>query len=428
MAELLLLEGEDLPELMARVRDELGPRATIVRAERVRRGGLGGFFAREHYELTVEVAEPPRPAPRPAAPMVLPSGADVLEAMLDAADRAEAGGAELASSLSSLPSVPSVPSVSPSPPAPPAPPVSTAGARFAQVLQGVRALAGEQEAGTPSPAVPAAAGSAARAVPASVGAPGIPVAGARSTAAAAQASPLAAPSPAAPAGAPRAVVVRAPWPAVEGVHVPSWGQSAVGLLAAGVPSEMLDQAGSVAEVLERIPEPPQAPRRPGQVLVVVGPREAASTVAALLRLQWQLPAEAVVESGPEGLTSSAAIVRWRMRTSLAPHPWILVVGVADDATARVLATGLVAAAQPDQVWAVVDARTKRDDAARWLEQIGGARRPDALAVQGLLDTSDPGTVLGLGLPVAWADGMPASRVLWATVLGQGIDVALGRRR
>ena len=368
MPELLLLEGEDLPGLMLRVRDQFGPRATIVRAERVRRGGLAGFFAREHYELTVEVPDMPRPVPRPVAPVVapvvLPAGADALEAMLDAADRAEAGTSEMG---------------------PPMAPVSTSGARFAQVLQGVRALTGDQAT--------------------------VPLA-----------------SPGVPHVAPPSVVVRAPQPPAGGAHVPSWGQSAVALLAAGVPSELLDQAGSVAEVLERIPEPPQAPRRPGQVLVVVGLRDSASTVAALLRHQWQLPAEAVVESGPEGLTSSAAVVRWRMRTGEAAHPWILVVGVADDPTARVLAAGLVVAAQPDQVWAVVDARTKRDDAARWLEQVGAARRPDALAVQGLLDTSDPGTVLGLGLPVAWADGMPTSRVLWATVLGQGIDVALGRRR
>ena len=57
MPELLLLEGEDLPGLMLQVRDRFGPRATIVRAERVRRGGLAGFFAREHYELTVEVLD-----------------------------------------------------------------------------------------------------------------------------------------------------------------------------------------------------------------------------------------------------------------------------------------------------------------------------------------------------------------------------------
>lgn len=362
MPELLLLEGEDLPELMARVREELGPRATIVRAERVRHGGVAGFFARERYELTVEVPDRPRPAP--------PAGAvpDGLEALLDAADRAEAG--------------PTAGVVV----APVAPRVSTAGARFAAVLDGVRALAGDD---APPPADRW---------------PEPPAVGAASVA------------------PPTRTVVALPVPGGS-----PWGRAVVALVAAGVPPELLDGADSVAEVLERIPDPPPAPRRPGQVMVVVGPREPAAAVAALLRLRWDLPDEAVVEAGAEGLTSTAGVVRWRVRTGQAPHPWVLLVGVADDDTGRRQAAGLVAAAQADAVWAVVDARTKGADTARWLQQVGGARRPDALAVTGLLETGDPGTVLGLGVPVAWADGIPASRALWASVLGQGVDAALTRR-
>ncbi len=361
MPELLLLEGEDLPELMTRVRDELGPRATIVRAERVRHGGVAGFFSREHYELTVEVPD----RPRAVAPSL-----DPLEALMDAADRAEAG-----------------------PRGVPEPPVSTAGARFAAVLEGVWALAGDEQA---------------RSVPEN------------RTEGALAAAPAVTPSPAV-APAPAVVVPGPPRPE------PSWGRAAMALLSAGVPPDMLDRAGSVADVLERIPDAPAAPREPGRLLVVVGPREAATATADLLRLRWQLPADAVVEAGDGGLTSSAAVVRWRVRSGQAPHPWVLVVPVADDPTGRVQAAALVAAAQPDAVWAVVDARTKPADAARWLEQVGGARRPDALAVLGLLDTGDPGSVLGLGLPVAWADGIPASRALWATVLGQPVDAALRRR-
>ncbi len=371
MPELLLLEGEDLPELMSRVREELGPRATIVRAERVRHGGVAGFFAREHYELTVEVPDRPRAPSRTTIP-----AADPLEALMDAADRAEASGRGV-----------------------PEPAVSTAGARFAAVLEGVRALAGDAAA---RPAAPDCRGDVAGALTATpgTGAPGT-----------------------SPASRSAVVVPASDPPGAE----PSWGRSAVALLAAGVPAELLDRAGSVAEVLERIPQPPDAPRQPGQVLVVVGPPQAATATAGLLRLRWDLPEGAVVAAGDEGLTSGAAVVRWRVRSGQAPHPWVLVVGVTDDPTGRLLASGLVAAAQPDAVWAVVDARTKAADAARWLEQVGGARRPDALAVLGLLDTADPGTVLGLGLPVAWADGIPASRALWASVLGQSVDAALRHR-
>ena len=55
MATNLLLEGEDLEALLARAHAEGGTRARIVRAEKVRRGGLLGFFAREAFEVAVEI-------------------------------------------------------------------------------------------------------------------------------------------------------------------------------------------------------------------------------------------------------------------------------------------------------------------------------------------------------------------------------------
>jgi hypothetical protein len=51
----LLLEGKSITELLARVRAEHGEDVTIVAAEKVRSGGIGGFFAKESYALTVEV-------------------------------------------------------------------------------------------------------------------------------------------------------------------------------------------------------------------------------------------------------------------------------------------------------------------------------------------------------------------------------------
>ena len=63
MSQRLLLEGSDLAELMAHVQAEFGPGARIVRAERVRTGGFAGFFARERFELTVDVPEAPAESP-----------------------------------------------------------------------------------------------------------------------------------------------------------------------------------------------------------------------------------------------------------------------------------------------------------------------------------------------------------------------------
>lgn len=54
MTEHRLYSGPDLAPLLRQVRDELGSDAEIVRAERIRTGGLAGFFAREHYEVTAK--------------------------------------------------------------------------------------------------------------------------------------------------------------------------------------------------------------------------------------------------------------------------------------------------------------------------------------------------------------------------------------
>ncbi|HET6810710.1 MAG TPA: hypothetical protein VFH50_06850 [Acidimicrobiales bacterium] len=77
-----LFEGPDIQKVLARIQAELGPSAQIISAEKVRRGGVGGFFARETYQVVVDGPEEPvsRPtllssrrraagiAPAPAAP------------------------------------------------------------------------------------------------------------------------------------------------------------------------------------------------------------------------------------------------------------------------------------------------------------------------------------------------------------------------
>ncbi|MBB4696575.1 hypothetical protein [Paractinoplanes abujensis] len=54
----MLLEGPAIEPLLAQVRDEYGSRVRIISADKVRSGGVGGFFAKQHYELSVEVPDP----------------------------------------------------------------------------------------------------------------------------------------------------------------------------------------------------------------------------------------------------------------------------------------------------------------------------------------------------------------------------------
>jgi hypothetical protein len=53
----LLLEGTDIQELLAQIRAEHGSAAKIISADRVRTAGVAGLFAKQRYELTVEIAD-----------------------------------------------------------------------------------------------------------------------------------------------------------------------------------------------------------------------------------------------------------------------------------------------------------------------------------------------------------------------------------
>lgn len=88
----LLLEGPDLEELLAKIKEEHGSSARIVSAERVRTGGLAGFFAKQRFEIAVDVLDPEEAGPggsvdEPAA--FLPPTADGLATLLARAELQE---------------------------------------------------------------------------------------------------------------------------------------------------------------------------------------------------------------------------------------------------------------------------------------------------------------------------------------------------
>jgi hypothetical protein len=88
-----LLEGATLEELKARILAEHGTDARIVAAERVTVGGIRGFFAKRHFEVTVEVPERRRRAThsRPGRQDLPDRQARLgIAALLDDADAVEA--------------------------------------------------------------------------------------------------------------------------------------------------------------------------------------------------------------------------------------------------------------------------------------------------------------------------------------------------
>ncbi|TFD35564.1 hypothetical protein E3T40_08150 [Cryobacterium sp. TMT1-19] len=94
------LEGSSLQELKARILAEHGADARIVAAERVTVGGIKGFFARRHIEVTVEVPERRRRAAHSRLDVQARLG---IAALLDDADAAEAGLHRAAAPVSSPP-------------------------------------------------------------------------------------------------------------------------------------------------------------------------------------------------------------------------------------------------------------------------------------------------------------------------------------
>jgi hypothetical protein len=417
----LLLEGADLAELMVHVRAEFGPTARIVRAERVRTGGLAGFFARERYELTIDVPD------APAAPTTgllrrrgvslassgAGAGAGGIDALLAAADAADAGPDGFGPPGSDVLAPARAGSVPEAPPR-----VSTGEEAFASVLEQMRAMTGavapDHQLEVPAPA------------------PAGPVAGS-GDAAGRTFQPAAPPVLPAPAPAPAEERVAAGAPAAPAAP---GGVPRDALAELGVPAALLAAVGDgpveLARLLAAVPAAPPVPRDPGTVLVVAGPPEDAARVAELLALRSGsgpvVPAgdaEAGAGAGVAGagvavrrLTTAAAAARWRAELSGGDGVTVVALGVRPGRAREDAAAELLAALAPDQAWGVVDARSKTRDCARWIAGVGARRPLDALAVGGLFDTSEPGTVLGLGVPVAWIDGVPASRVAWAAALGE----------
>ena len=120
------LEGQSLSEIADRVRAIYGPDARIISAERVTVGGVKGFFAKQHYEVTVEEC----------APTDAPDGAHGIgdtdlsrrlgiAALLDDADDAEARIHVISGASAMLDSR-----------------VSTSSADFAAIMDGLTAATG----------------------------------------------------------------------------------------------------------------------------------------------------------------------------------------------------------------------------------------------------------------------------------------------
>lgn len=390
MPTVLRLEGPDLESLLSRVRDEIGPDARILEAQKRRTGGLAGFFAKEKFEVAVEVAgdgsaTPPAGTsgstdatssdPGSSGPPAAPATLLELSEQVSAAERAqEQGPATFGAEV--LPQRPDPEDVAH---------MSTETPEFAALLSHLRGGLG------------------------SGGALAIP------------AAPV---EPDSPADAPRVPV--------SGSLLAERGSTASRLLDLGMPPGLLPDAAALhssatytalVDALAALPTPPRPPSSAGEVLVLVGDAAVAYRTAVAVAQSVRIDPESIVVASPlrrgTGLPEERHVPHARAAESLSGTlhggevPAVVVVDAPMDPSAAAWTRGVVAAFRPDSVWAVVDATRKSPDVSSWLARLGGA---EALALTGLESTSDPGAPLALGTPVSLLDGHRATPAAWAGLL------------
>ncbi len=424
MPTQLQLDGPDLEGLLGRVRDELGPQARIVSAEKVRTGGLGGFFARERFEICVETDGSVATADdSPASPTSLLDLADAVsdqERVIVSTESATFGEVmrQLGADGGQPPSRGWLPTARPQQPGAPAPDVPVVAVPSVAATAGEPPAVATRDASAHDVAVQDATGhdvavQTGSALPASA------------------ADPARAWTPPVPrAGGTARTAVRRPLHVVPEAEPHPGARLVAGLTGLGMPRALLpdledaadDLHSSLLACLSRLPHAAPVVNSPGQVLAVVGPGPLALAVSLQVAAELDLdPRAAVLLAGTStgglspdrvlGTPSDVAQRRsvWQRRQSLT----ILAIEAAPTIGGAALAAERVAAADAGTVWGVVEASRKAADIARWTEFLGGV---DALAVQDLESSADPATVLGLGLPVARLGHVAGSAQAWVSLL------------
>jgi hypothetical protein len=346
-------EGTNLESVLEEVRARFGDTATIVEANRLRRGGVGGFFARERFEVVVDIDDDD---PFAALPTEVPpeygveATEDFCERLLsmadDVSDRDE----------SARPGV-SMPSVSTEQPG------------FAAVLDSITRHVDGPSLPTPEPLAPARAIDA-RAL-ARVGLPEDIRRKAASTPA-----PLPGTDPSDWLGRLLdGLPVAPPLPQGRGsVIVVAGAREAALLLARQLTAELgLDPDG----------------------LVFASPGYRGRAIPVERRVT-------TVEEAAEARSS------WRRRA----RPTVVAIDAPTGQRGE-WARQIIDALEPTAVWGAVDATRKPEDLFEWSEQLGGF---DALGVSNLDDTVSPAAVLRCGIPVGRLDGRPATPLQWASLL------------
>lgn len=438
-------EGPDLEELLADVRGRFGAGVRIVEANRIRKGGVGGFFAKELFEVVVDEDDQMTPDAMPAPRRGL---LDLVDSV-DDGPAPTAAGDQLASEATVqallrmtedlrddrvaeeapitgramdalLARIGNERAPGDGPISPTAATMSTDGEAFAQVLG--RMTRSARAGSDPDEDLPFR--SYADVARDTGGDPVTPVPARR-----VEAAPMAAdrdPDPV-PAEAIRGQRVR-PEPDTTSMSI---ALDRTSLVRLGLPEQYATRTGDAPDRLSALldlaatfPVAPRLPDAGDTVIALVGDRTGMDRAVAWIQDHLGLAPDTLMlasraESSvfPENRRITGyddATVRrqsWRRRR----RPVLVAVDAGVGIHATTWTRHILDALEPAAVWGVVSATRKPEDVVEWGERIGGI---DAIALHGTEETMSPAAVLTTGLPVCLIDGHSATPARWAAVLDE----------
>jgi hypothetical protein len=405
------LEGHSIAELQARVIAEHGPGARIVAAEKVTVGGIRGFFARQHVEVTVEIRAADAPAVgtrrgRRAHARLDTQARLGIAALLDDAEEAEARVNGRSVSVAGPVSAGSGSGYDASGLAPMASStsLSTGSGDFAALMDDLtfnttpalsasKMLESAPDPQSSDPQSSAPQSSAPQSSVPQLSAPRLFAVAPRSTTASSTPGPDV-PRPLSGAGD-LVIIIGLRDDALTVAESMASG----GAGSSGAPGDVA-LAGALAPGYD-----PAWDRRRA-----IGARARGVERSQSLFIAFGLGSGTTFPSAGGGAISGSGRSRTEGHLRFADD------GTRGDVVAYADAVRAIGA---DQVWVAVDAGRKPDDTARWVNALAETMPIDAVAVVGSETTSSPETVNTLAIPVGWVDGhlqvSAVSRAAGATI-------------